>query len=148
LDTKNKPLRKKFRKPIDMKSFITIGLLPMILVAILFLYFCWPSSEKRLIPISVFALIAGVLFEGKRLVGKWKTLIYMVIASFALSFVSFLPEKHEHHYDLDSHIEFWPYSFILIYPLEELIKRIFDSSNGLIVFFVNILHNSHSTNFS
>ena len=34
------------------------------------------------------------------------------------------------------------------YPLEELIKRIFDSSNGLIVFFVNILHNSHSTNFS
>lgn len=95
----------------------------MILVAILFLYFCWPSSEKRLIPISVFALIAGVLFEGKRLVGKWKALIYMVISSFSLSFVSFLPGKHEHHYNFDLHIEFWPYSFILIFLLISLCRN-------------------------
>lgn len=73
------------------------------------------TSEKRLIPISVFALIAGVIFENKRLTQKWSTVLWTALGSFAFSFFIFLPGKRERIYNFENHVEMWPYAFIFFF---------------------------------
>lgn len=75
------------------------------------------SSDRNLIPISVICLITGVLFEGKRIIGKWSTLFFIVLVAAAFSFVGLLPGKHERDYNFDSHIATMPYSFIVMFSI-------------------------------
>lgn len=106
--------RRKSKKGFDLKpSLIIIGLL--ILVLIIYIGFRLYNSERRLIPISVLALIAGVFFESKRLTGKWWSVLLTALGSFVFSFVAFLPGKREHIYNFENHIEMWPYTFIFIF---------------------------------
>ena len=73
------------------------------------------ASGRRLIPISVLALIAGVVFESKRLADKWQPVLLTALGSFIFSFSAFLPGKSERAYILENHIEIWPYAFIFFY---------------------------------
>ncbi len=74
-------------------------------------------SERKLFSISLLALFAGLLFESLRVSDNWKTVIYIFIGAYCLSFVNFLPGKNEHNYNFENHIESWPYCFIFFFAL-------------------------------
>ena len=71
-------------------------------------------THYKLIPISVVALIIGVIVEAKRLSPKWSTVLTITLISFALSFLSFLPGRREQTYIFENHIVLWPYVFLFI----------------------------------
>ncbi len=68
---------------IVQKALKILGIL--ILVLIIYLGYRVHASGRRLIPISVLAVIAGVLFEGKRLSGKWTPFLWIAMGSFFLA---------------------------------------------------------------
>ena len=114
-------LTTKSSKQIKQKSSIGFKK-PPVLVAGLFIFAIvilvitfTKYSEKKLIPLTVIALVAGVVYENHRLTEKWSTTLYNAFYSFLLSFLAFCPGKHEHDYNLENHIQFWPYSFIIIF---------------------------------
>ena len=92
-----------------MPYLIGIGI-PLFLFT-LYLGYRVYSTDKILIPVSVFALMGGLFFESKRITGNWGSFIGIALISFILSFLVFLPWKEESHYYLESYIEFWPYVF-------------------------------------
>jgi hypothetical protein len=109
----------KQNKFYDLKPFLIVaGLLLLMFV----FYFASriEKSDRRLIPISVFALLAGVFFEAKRLFEKWSTLFWVALGSFVFSFLSFLPGKHEPVYIVEEHIQSWPYYFIVLFVISTI----------------------------
>ncbi len=109
-------LKRKSKKSFDLKPYIiVIGLL--LLALTIYVGFRMQSSGRRLIPISVLALIAGVIFEGRRISDKWLTVLLTALGSFVLSFLAFLPGKREHGYNFENHIEAWPYWFVIIFAI-------------------------------
>ncbi len=105
---------RKTKKGFELKNYmIFIGVL--ILMFLTYIGYRINNSEGRLIPISVLALIAGVIYENKRITEKWSTVLYSALGSFLFSFLAFLPGKRERIYDFENHIEMWPYSFIFIF---------------------------------
>lgn len=111
ITSKRKPSRGFDSKPY----IIVIGLL--LLALVVFVGFRMHTSNRRLIPISVLAIIAGVIFEGKRISDKWSTVLFTALGAFTFSFLAFLPSKREHNYNFENHIEMWPYWFIIIFAL-------------------------------
>ena len=108
--------RKTKHKSYDLKPislFIGAGLLLLLIYTLARVQ----SSDRNLFPISVVCLIAGVLFEGKRVLGKWSTLFYTIIGAAAFSFFGLLPGKHEHNYNFESHVESIPYWFIFMFSI-------------------------------
>jgi hypothetical protein len=75
------------------------------------------TPGKRLIPISVLALIAGVLFEGKRVSEKWSTVFGITLVSLLFSLLALLPGKRESDYHFSNHIQMWPYWFIVFFAI-------------------------------
>jgi len=117
LTTKKKTnSRRKSSKGFDLKPYlIVVGLL--LLALTIYVGFRLQSSSRHLIPISVIALLSGVLFESKRLTEKWLTVFFTGLGSFIFSFLAFLPGKKEHIYNFENHIEMWPYMFIFFFIL-------------------------------
>ncbi len=119
---KNKLTTKKTSKSskrFGIKPYvIVIGVL--VLALTIYVGFRMQTSERRLIPISILALVAGVIFEGKRLSDKWQTVLIIAFASFVFSFLAFFPGKNEHNYNFESHIEMWPYWFIIIFAISSI----------------------------
>jgi hypothetical protein len=74
------------------------------------------AIERDLIPLSVLALIAGLLFEGKSLYKKREIFLYVTLASFILSFIQFYINKDNNSsYLIGYSIRQWPYWFIGIF---------------------------------
>ena len=73
------------------------------------------ASEQNLISYGVLFIVAGVIFEGRRLSESWKHLLFNLLAAFAFSFFAFLPGKG--NYDFDHRITTWPYYFLFIFIL-------------------------------
>jgi hypothetical protein len=94
---------------------IFVGVLTLALTT--YVSFRLYESGRRLIPISVITIIAGVIFEGKRLSDKWSTVLLTALAAFIFSFFAFLPGKRERVYDFENHIEMWPYWFIILFAI-------------------------------
>lgn len=94
---------------------VFIGLL--VLALIIYVGYRISASNRRLIPISVIAIIAGLIFEGKRLSDKWSTVLFTALGSFIFSFFAFLPFKKEHGYNFENHIEAFPYWFIILFAI-------------------------------
>jgi hypothetical protein len=69
------------------------------------------ASHRLLVPLSLFALIAGIMYEYRRVAEKWSTVLWAALGAFAASFLAFLPGKHERNYILEDHIQMWPYAF-------------------------------------
>ena len=108
--------RKTKHKSYDLKPillFIGAGLL----LLSIYIFARVQSSDRNLFPISVICLIAGVLFEGKRVLGKWSTLLYTIIGAAAFSFFGLLPGKNEHNYNFESHVASIPYWFIFMFSI-------------------------------
>lgn len=77
------------------------------------------EAEQTLIPVSVLAMVAGVLFESKRRIKGWLPVILLTLGSYLLSFVAFLPGRRErlNTYLFENHIAIWPYAFVFIHLL-------------------------------
>jgi hypothetical protein len=100
---------------------IFIGLL--VLALTIYAVYHLSISHRRLIPISVIAIIAGVIFEGKRLSDDWPTFLFTALGSFIFSFLAFIPGKREHEYNFEHHIEMFSYSFIALFALFSVITH-------------------------
>ena len=105
---------KRKSKGIDLKPYLIGISIPLTLFALYIGYRVY-SSDKLLIPVSVFALMAGLFFESRRVTDSWGTFIGVVLFSFILSFFAFLPGKQDTNYFLDNHIEMWPYVFCFFF---------------------------------
>jgi hypothetical protein len=104
----------KTKKGFKLENYmIVIGI--FILLFLTYIGYRINNSEGRLIPISVIALILGVIYESKRITEKWSTVLYSALGSFLFSFLAFLPGKRERIYNFENHIEMWPYTFIVIF---------------------------------
>ena len=93
----------------------------LMLFLIVYLGYRVHASGRRLIPISVLAVIAGVLFEGKRLSGKWTPFLWIAMGSFVFSMLAFLPAKSETSYNFENHIQMFPYWFIILFAIFSII---------------------------
>ena len=112
-EKKSKKVKPK-SKGFDLKPYIiSVGFLSLILL--FFISHRMYITERILIPISIFALIAGAVFEAKRITEKWWIVISTTLISFFLSFLAFLPGKREHNYNFENHIEIWPYYFLFFF---------------------------------
>jgi hypothetical protein len=74
-------------------------------------------NDVKLIRISMLALIAGLMFESFRVSDNWSAVIRIFVGTYLLSFLSFLPRKHENIYHFENHINHWPYYFIFIFAV-------------------------------
>lgn len=90
---------------------IAIAIIPFFLFIAYILY----RSEKSVVPLSIFALLAGVFLESKRLSKKWSTVFYKFLASLAISAFSFLPFSDETSYNVEGHITTWIYVFLFTF---------------------------------
>jgi hypothetical protein len=98
----------------NIKTFvIIIGAIGILLT----IYITYRASiyDKKLFSGSIIALFAGLLFESFRVSKSWKTIIYLFIAAYFFSLLSFLPGKHVDTYSFDNKLEIWPYSFIVFF---------------------------------
>lgn len=112
-EKKSKKVKPKSRG-FDLKPYIiTVGVLSLILL--LYISYRMYNTERILIPISIFALIAGAVFEAKRITEKWWIVLSTTLISFFFSFLAFLPGKREHNYNFENHIEIWPYYFLFFF---------------------------------
>lgn len=68
-------------------------------------------GEKTLLLIPV---LSGLLIEKRKLTGSWKIVWRNLLFALLGSLISFIPAKQS-HYDLESHIEFWPFCFIFMF---------------------------------
>jgi hypothetical protein len=103
------------------KSDGLASVLQIFCIGLMFLAFYGLSKHRQtnslLVPLSVFALLTGVIFEGRRLTEKWSSVFYISLASFVFSLICFLPGKQEHTYIFDNHVAAWPYCFLVTFAL-------------------------------
>jgi hypothetical protein len=100
-------------KGYDLKP-ILVGIGLILIPLTFYIFYRMRISHHRLIPISVIALLIGAVLENKRLSEKWKNVFYTVLASFILSFLAFIPGKHE---SFETHILIWPYCFLFFFVI-------------------------------
>lgn len=112
----NKDKVKKPLIPIDAVAFCII-LGALLLMLIIFLAIKIHRSQKDLLPLGTLFVVAGVVFEFKNICKEWKYVLFNSIAAFILSFLAFLPGKHEKPYLLENHITSWPYFFCAFFIL-------------------------------
>jgi hypothetical protein len=113
LTTQNKPRKAKY-KGISLNPYL-YGIGGLSLLFLLYIIYRMYITDKNLIPISIFALIAGAIFEAKFIMKKWGDVLGSALLSFFLSFLSFLPGKRERHYDFENHIQIWPFCFLIFF---------------------------------
>lgn len=104
----------KQNKPYNLKPILIIAGL-LLLIFVFYIASRMQSTDRRLIPLSVLALLAGVFFEAKRIFEKWSTLFWVALGSFVFSFFGFLPGRHERPYIFEDHIQTWPYVFLFFF---------------------------------
>ena len=105
---------KRKSKGISLAPYLIGIMVPLSIFAVYIGYRVY-STDKLLIPISVFALLAGLFFEYRRISDNWAKLFATSLFAFILSFFAFLPGEHERNYFLDDHIELWPYTFCFFF---------------------------------
>ena len=111
--------RKKVNEGYSDKTLlkgIAIAILPFFLFIAYVLY----HSEKSVVPLSIFVLLAGVFIESKRLSKKWSTVFYKFLAALVISVFSFLPFSDEINYNIENHVTMWIYVFLLAFLLISL----------------------------
>lgn len=106
--------RRKSSKGFDLKPYIlVIGL--FLIIWTIFKAHHLKSENLKIFPLSFFALLAGIIYENFHISGKWSNVFYTALFSFILSFLAFIPGKHENIYNFESHFVTLPYMYISIY---------------------------------
>lgn len=108
---------RKRRRRTDLGPYYLVAIAIGLIALTCYIVFRVQSSGGRQIPVSVLALIAGVIVESLRISERWKDVLGIALLSFALSYLAFLPGKHEHDYSFDHHMATWPYWFIVLFAM-------------------------------
>ncbi|MEQ7802289.1 hypothetical protein ABDJ41_21010 [Pedobacter sp. ASV1-7] len=102
-----------------IKDFISgIFLLAILVLAVAFIiYMCYRiwTSPNNIFPLSMLALMGGLLFESIRVAKKWSYILWTFIGSFIFSLFIFIPGKNERYYNFESHLVLWPYIFLALF---------------------------------
>jgi hypothetical protein len=109
----------KNRRLIFNIALFFIGLL--VLSFTIYVGYRLSISGRRLIPLSVIAIIGGVIFEGRRISDKWSVVLLTALGSLILSFLAFLPGRRENNYNFEDHIAVFPYWFIIIFAIISIV---------------------------
>lgn len=120
-------LKKNTSKPnieqtsdFDFKSFyIVFGFLSLCFIG--FIVFYEYSNHKHLIPISALAIIIGIVYESRRLSDNWSSILKNIFWAFLISLLAFFPGKKESEYIFETHMQIWPYIFIIIFSSVSII---------------------------
>ncbi|MBL7947335.1 MAG: hypothetical protein JNN32_14835 [Flavobacteriales bacterium] len=104
--------RKADRSPL----WLIIGAIILIVLTALIINRAY-GSHRVLLPISLIALIGGMLFEYRRIAENWSTVLLTALGAFVLSFLAFVPGKRESNYSIESHIQMWPYWFCAMFVI-------------------------------
>ncbi len=113
---------------------------PFLFLFILFLiiytaydFYIHKSSGTHLVSLQILALIAGVIFESKRISNKWTTSVFIGILSFIFifllgSFLCSIVNESECGFEfiLNRSLVFWPFIFFVFYVIY---SRIFNERN-------------------
>jgi len=101
-------------KQADYKSFFFfLGFVVSILAVYVALKL--NSYEKAYIPVSMFALIMGLLFEYRRISRNWSYVLYITLGSFVLGFIVLLMGKEEGANLFDKDIIILPLAFLFFF---------------------------------
>jgi hypothetical protein len=104
-------------RPSTTKSEISIVTIAFLLLSLLLTYVIVLKGleyNKRLFTWSFIALFSGLMLESYFIFKKLNSILNCFSASFFISLFSFLPWKRERIYNLQNHIELWPYIFSFI----------------------------------
>ncbi|MCU0328581.1 MAG: hypothetical protein MUE53_06285 [Chitinophagales bacterium] len=87
------------------------------LALMLTLYFLYRADKSGLSLFSfpLLTLFAGIVFESYRITQKWKTVGFIFITAYLVSFLAFLPVKGETSYKIENHIALWPIGIVIFY---------------------------------
>ncbi len=81
------------------------------------------ASAHLLLPASILALVAGLFVEYRRITRRWTTVIWTALIALGCSYLVFLPGKHERVYNVEGHIQIWPYFFCFFFLLIAIIEH-------------------------
>lgn len=109
--------KKESNPPESLLSWVLLSVAMSVVVVMMYVAYRIGISDRRLILISVIALLAGVLLEGRRLCGKWSKVLWTALGSLLLTLPVLLPGRRERHYDIEDHIQAFPYVFILWFAI-------------------------------
>ncbi len=102
----------------DSEHSITVGILSLLALSLpAVLIYQIIKLDSKLIPLHIFALIGGLLFEFKRIEKKWSKVILTYVIAVGISLISFLPSKNETDYSFELHVLLWPYIFIVVFVI-------------------------------
>ena len=73
------------------------------------------TSNRKILQLNFAAIMLGLVFEFRRLSGKWSPVLWTFTLVYILSFAAFLPGKHERHYVFEEHLAIWPWYFLFIF---------------------------------
>ncbi len=114
-------MNKKIEKVLGITILSLIGL--GLLAALLAFFNKVLKTDHAIFSISFVALLSGLFFESFRISESWLSVIKIFFGSFAFSFLSFLPGKHEGIYDFENHFNSWIYVFLIFFVIATLIDN-------------------------
>lgn len=79
--------------------------------------------NRRLFTWSFIALFLGLLLESYFIFRKLNSILNCFTVSFFVSLFTFLPGKREKNYNLQNHIELWPYFFLISFIIGIIIFK-------------------------
>ncbi len=98
----------------DLKIAIS-GIL--ILLSVAFISFKSSALTTPIISLNVVALIAGIIFQARQLSKNWTALLLTVFFTLLVSFITMMPSKNEVVYNLEKHLNHFPYWFMGLFSL-------------------------------
>ncbi len=106
----------KIELPFNKRWSIYLYLIGFsLLLLLIYIFFRISISDRKLLSISFIPLFLGIIYENKRLSTHWKVIALKALGALVLSFLAFLPGRRERNYDLDNHIQMWPFTFLAIF---------------------------------
>jgi hypothetical protein len=123
---KKQKTKTKITKPQTSKSGISILTIVFLLLSLLLTYIIVLKGleyNKRLFTWSFIALFLGLLLESYFIFKKLNSILNCFTVSFFVSLFAFLPGKREKIYNLQNHIELWPYFFLISFIIGIIILK-------------------------
>jgi hypothetical protein len=102
-----------------------------IIVFTIYIFYRTSISDHRIFPLSFIFLLLGLVFESFRVLESWKSVYLFLLGSYLFSLVGFLPGKHESTYSFESHLEPFPYIFLICYTFGFALFKIKETTERL-----------------
>ncbi len=100
----------------EMKGFVII-ISPIFSLIVFSLFYRIFSSKEITYHFHILPIFLGLIYQSYRITKSPKTISIALFFSFLLSFLTLFPGKKESNYNLNEHLENWPYFLIGVYIL-------------------------------